>query len=88
MSFRRRAAKPSVALWMLVAIGDVALILASAGMVALIALASVVTGAVAVTCTWLLMRSSGSTRNAVAVPVRSGRVEPDRLRTRGMVRAN
>jgi hypothetical protein len=54
MSFRQRTTKPSVALWMLVAVGDIALILASFGMVALIALASVVTMAVGVVGAWRL----------------------------------
>jgi hypothetical protein len=65
MSYRRHAAKPSVALWMLVAIGDVALILASAGLVALIALAAVVTVAVAAAGAWLLLRRSVPERNTV-----------------------
>jgi arginine exporter protein ArgO len=78
MSFRQRAAKPSVALWMLVAIGDVALILAGVGMTALTALASVVTVTVAAAGAWLLMRRSGvparDTASApVAVPVTSRR---------------
>lgn len=59
MSFRRNAAKPSVALWMLVAIGDVVLLLVAAGMTALAALASVVTVAVAaVGAALLLWRAS------------------------------
>jgi ABC-type sulfate transport system permease component len=69
MSFRRRAAKPSMALWMLVAIGDVALILAGLGMTALIALASVVTVAVAAAGAWLLMRHSVPGRDTVSTPV-------------------
>ena len=72
MSFRHRAAKPSVALWMLVALGDAALILASAGVVAIIALVSVVTVAVAVAGTWLTLRrglperAAGSARRSLA----------------------
>jgi hypothetical protein len=68
MSFRRRAAKPSLALWMLVAIGDVALIAAGAGLTALIALASVVTVAVAAVGTWLLARQSVPGRGRVSTP--------------------
>lgn len=74
MSNRLNSTKPSVALWMLIAVGDVALIIASAGMVALIALASVVTVAVATVGTWLMLRRSVPARNAaparVAVPTR------------------
>ncbi|GAB3816088.1 hypothetical protein [Micromonospora zhanjiangensis] len=66
MSFRRRTTKPSVALWMLVAVGDVLLILA--GMGTLIALVSVVTIAVAATGAWLLMRRGVPARNAVSSP--------------------
>ena len=68
MSYRRQIAKPSVALWMLVAIGDVLLILAHAGLIALIALAGVVTlggGA------WLLVRRGATTNEAIAVPAGS-----------------
>ncbi|MEV4758007.1 hypothetical protein AB0J86_23225 [Micromonospora sp. NPDC049559] len=62
MSYRRRAAKPSVALWMLVAIGDAALFVAHLGMVALVALASVVTVAVAAAGTLLALRRGVSER--------------------------
>lgn len=41
MSYRRHTAKPSVALWMLVAVGDVLLILTRVGMLALVALIGV-----------------------------------------------
>lgn len=92
MSFRQRAAKPSVALWMLVAIGDVALILAGVGMTALIALASVVTMTVAAAGAWLLMRRDVPGRDTVSapvtVPMTSRRVAPDRLRARTMARVN
>ena len=69
MSFRRRAAKPSLALWMLVAIGDVLLILAGLSLTALIALASVVTVAVAAAGTWLLVRQGVPNRGKVSTPV-------------------
>lgn len=54
MSYRRHLAKPSVALWMLVAVGDLLLILTSVGVLALI----VLTGAVAALsgAGWLLVR--------------------------------
>ena len=74
MSNRLNPAKPSVALWMLIAVGDVALIIASAGMVALIALASVVTLAAVTVGAWLMLRRSVPVRNTanvrVAVPAR------------------
>lgn len=63
MSYRNRGAKPTVILWFLVALGNVALIMASAGLVALIALSSVV--AVVVGGAMLLRRASES------VPVRA-----------------
>ena len=56
MSYRHRAAKPTVVLWMLVAIGNVALILASAGVFALIALGSILTVAAAAVGGALLLR--------------------------------
>ena len=72
MSYRRNAAKPSVALWMLVALGDLMLFLASGGLLALITLVSVVTVAVAAAGVWLVRRGA-SGRDAVparvAVPV-------------------
>lgn len=72
MRSRHHATKPSIALWMLVAIGDLALLVASIGMVALIVLASVVTVAVGTVCAWLLLRRGVPGRAAmparVAVP--------------------
>jgi hypothetical protein len=71
MSYRRYAAKPSVALWMLVAVGDVLLILSSVGLLALIALVTVVT--VGAAAGYLLMRRSAAANEALpaAVPVAS-----------------
>jgi hypothetical protein len=71
MSYRRRTAKPSVGLWMLVAVGDLLLILSSVGMLALIALVSVVT--VGAAAGYLLLRRSAAANHAVpaAVPVAS-----------------
>lgn len=67
MSYRRNTAKPTVALWMLVALGDLALILASGGVLALVALLSIVTVAVAAVGAWSLRR--GSDRSAVPARV-------------------
>lgn len=63
MSYRNRAMKPTVVLWLLIALGNVALIMVSAGLVALVALGSVVT--VVVGGAMLLRRATDS------VPVRS-----------------
>lgn len=73
MSFRQRTTKPSVALWMLVAVGDLAFILASFGMVALIALASVVTMAVGVVGAWRLMRPTVPAREVARAPMTARR---------------
>jgi ABC-type sulfate transport system permease component len=54
---------------MLVAIGDVALILASVGMTALIALASVLAVAIAAAGAFLMMRRSVPGRDAASTPV-------------------
>jgi hypothetical protein len=85
MSYRQRAGKPSVALWMLVAIGDVALILASVGMVTLIALASVVAVTVATVGTWLMLRRGVPGRDAV--PVRGSLATRGSLAMRVQVKA-
>ncbi|GIG85732.1 hypothetical protein [Plantactinospora endophytica] len=69
MRSRHHATKPSIALWMLVAIGDLALLVASVGMVALIALASVVTVAVATVGGWLLLRRGVPNRTALPARV-------------------
>jgi hypothetical protein len=74
MSYRRHTTKPSVVLWVLVALGDLLLILSSVGLLALIALASVV--AVGTAAGLLLIRRSAAATEAVpaAVPVASRRV--------------
>ncbi|MGI5145613.1 hypothetical protein ACQEVC_04315 [Plantactinospora sp. CA-294935] len=69
MRSRHHATKPSIALWMLVAIGDLALLVASVGMVAMIALASVVAVAVGTVGGWLLLRRGVPNRTA-ALPAR------------------
>jgi hypothetical protein len=70
MSYRRHTPKPSVLLWILVALGDVILIVSSVGVLAFIALASVV--AVGTAGGWLLIRRSAAANEAVrTVPVMS-----------------
>ncbi|MEQ4301164.1 hypothetical protein ABNF97_07195 [Plantactinospora sp. B6F1] len=66
MRSRYHATKPSVALWMLVAIGDLALLVAGVGMVALV---GVVTVAVATVGAWLLLRRGMPNRTAVPARV-------------------
>lgn len=56
MHSRHHGTKPSIALWMLVGIGDLALLVASVGAVALIVLASIVTVAVGALAGWLRLR--------------------------------
>jgi hypothetical protein len=56
VSYRQQATKPTTALWMLVAAADVVLVLASAGIAALVALVSVVAVAVAGIGTWRHLR--------------------------------
>jgi predicted lysophospholipase L1 biosynthesis ABC-type transport system permease subunit len=86
MRSRHHATKPSIALWMVVAIGDLALLVASLGMVAVVALASVVTVAVGTVGGWLLLRRGMPNRTMmparVAVPVaaRSKLSTPRQLR--------
>ncbi|NJP32717.1 hypothetical protein [Micromonospora thermarum] len=74
MSYRRKDTGPRVALWMLVALGDVVLVLASAGLPLLVALLTVVTVTVAGVVVWRLSRRSALTRtDAVTVPVAARR---------------
>jgi hypothetical protein len=56
VSYRRQAGKPTTALWTLVAAADVALVLASAGVLALIALVSLAVVVVASVGTWRYLR--------------------------------
>jgi len=76
MIHRRPGGKSSVALWMLVALGDLAIIVANAGMAALIALVGLVTAAAAAVGTSFIRRAAAA-RTAVpapvAVPVRARR---------------
>ncbi len=74
MSYRRKDTRPRVALWMLVALGDVVLLLASAGLPILVALLAVVTVTVAGVVFWRLSRREPLARaDAVTVPVASRR---------------
>ena len=74
MGYRRKDARPRVALWMLVALGDVVLLLVSAGLSALFALLSVVTVTLAAVVAWRITRRGGLARdNAVPVPVAARR---------------
>ena len=69
MSYRRRDARPRLALWMLVALGDVVLLLLSAGVTALVTLV-VVTVVAAGVAAWRLSRRAALTgTDAVAVPL-------------------
>ncbi|RLP87343.1 hypothetical protein EAD89_19435 [Micromonospora sp. BL4] len=75
MSYRRRDARPRLALWMLVALGDAVLLLVSVGVWALIALLSVVAIAVCGVAAWRLTRRSDLVREdaPVVVPAMSRR---------------
>ncbi|WP_089017736.1 hypothetical protein [Micromonospora coriariae] len=75
MGYRRRDARPRLALWMLVALGDAVLLLVSAGIWALIALLSVVTVAVCGVAAWRLTRRSAlaSEDTPMVVPAMSRR---------------
>ncbi|SCL36029.1 hypothetical protein GA0074692_4246 [Micromonospora pallida] len=65
MGYRQKTTKSSVALWMLVALGDAVLLLASVGISALIALVSVVTIVAAVVGGRLVLRRSASAQGRV-----------------------
>lgn len=71
MGYRRKDARPRVALWMLVALGDIVLVLVSAGLPVLVALLSVVTVAVAVAgvAVWRLSRRGALAHEDAPVPV-------------------
>ncbi|WP_328340162.1 hypothetical protein [Micromonospora sp. NBC_00421] len=76
MSYRRRDARPRLALWMLVALGDVVLLLLNAGVTPLTALVSlvVVTVAAAGVAAWRLSRRAALTgTDAVSVPLTTRR---------------
>ena len=70
MSYRRKDTRPRVALWMLVALGDVVLLLAGAGLPVLVALLTVVAVTVAGVVFWRFSRRGSLARSdAVTVPV-------------------
>ncbi|MFI7607122.1 hypothetical protein ACIBTV_18540 [Micromonospora sp. NPDC049366] len=74
MGYRRRDARPRLALWMLVALGDAVLLLASIGIPALIALLSVVAVTVTGVAAWRVTRRGALARDdampaRVAVPM-------------------
>ncbi|GAA4567190.1 hypothetical protein GCM10023176_18810 [Micromonospora coerulea] len=70
MGYRRKDSRPRLALWMLVALGDIVLLLVSAGVSALMALLGVVAVAVAGVAAWRLARRNAlAGEGAVAVPV-------------------
>ncbi|HEU4422852.1 MAG TPA: hypothetical protein VFR67_10015 [Pilimelia sp.] len=70
MSYRGHAAKPTAALWLLVAAADLGLVLASVGIVVLIALASVVAITAAAFGTWRYLRRGAPAALAARVPHR------------------
>ncbi|MGC5018531.1 hypothetical protein [Micromonospora sp. DT47] len=70
MGYRRRDARPRLALWMLVALGDVVLLMVSAGLPAMVALLAVVTVAAAGVAVWRFTRRNAlAGQDAVPVPV-------------------
>ena len=74
MSYRRKDTRPRLALWMLVALGDIVLLLVSAGVSALVALLGVVAVTVAGVAAWrLTRRSTLAGEGAVPVPVAARR---------------
>ncbi|MET7877888.1 hypothetical protein [Micromonospora profundi] len=74
MGHRRRDARPRLALWMLVALGDAVLLLVSVGMPVLVALLGVVTVAACGVAAWRLSRRAALAReDAPVVPAMSRR---------------
>ncbi|MDG4833320.1 hypothetical protein O7627_29030 [Solwaraspora sp. WMMD1047] len=72
MSYRHRATKPSSVLWMLIVLGNVALIVASAGVLAVVAFGSILTVAVAAVGGALLLRRGAATQ-PMSLPVAARR---------------
>ncbi|MDG4817318.1 hypothetical protein O7628_17640 [Micromonospora sp. WMMD956] len=70
MGYRRRDARPRLALWMLVALGDVVLLLVSAGLPVLLVTVGVVAAAVAGVAAWRLTRRATVARED-AMPARA-----------------
>ncbi|MFG2099120.1 hypothetical protein ACGFJ5_00805 [Micromonospora echinaurantiaca] len=73
MGYRRKDARPRVALWMLVALGDIVLVLVSLGLPVLVALLSVVTVTVAGVAVWRLSRRGALAREESPVPAMARR---------------
>ncbi|MET7945683.1 hypothetical protein [Micromonospora sp. NPDC005324] len=72
MGYRRRDARPRLALWMLVALGDAILLLVSAGVSVLVALLGVVIVA-GFGAAWRLTRRGALAREDAVVPALSRR---------------
>ncbi|RKN43450.1 hypothetical protein [Micromonospora endolithica] len=74
MGYRRKNARPRVALWMLVALGDIVLLLASVGLPLLVALLSVVTVTLGgLGARRIMRRGVLASNDPVAVPVAARR---------------
>ncbi|RZU73256.1 hypothetical protein EV384_1657 [Micromonospora kangleipakensis] len=74
MGYRRKDTRPRLALWMLVALGDIVLLLVSAGVSALVALLGVVAVTVAGVAAWRLTRRNAlAGEGTVPVPVAARR---------------
>jgi cobalamin synthase len=71
MSYRRSATKPTAALWLLVAVADAVLVLASAGVLVLISLLSLAILTAAGAVVWRhLGGQAGGTGASAPIPVR------------------
>lgn len=74
MGYRHKDRRPRLALWMLVALGDIALLLVSGGMAALFALLAVVAVTAAGVAAWRLsQRSALAGEKAAPVPMATRR---------------
>ena len=68
---RRHARKPTLALWMLVAVADVALLVAAAGLTAVLLVATgVIAVAACAAVLWFLVQRDAATTEAVPVTAR------------------
>ena len=74
MNCRRHASKPTLALWMLVAVADVALVVAAVGlMTVLLVVASSVAVAACAAGVWMLVRRDASVSEAAPAPITARR---------------
>ena len=74
MGYRRKDARPRLALWMLVALGDIVLLLVSAGVPALVALIGVVAVTVTGVAAWRLTRRTAlAAQDRMRIPVAARR---------------